>query len=201
MARDFFDAITNWDPIKEIVPIAMQKFNMDLASAKFKMAEDSFNRVKDANLRQIKNTYDFYNELKADPNMPIDKMMNLGLRTRQITPEQVVKNKMEAGKIFPFGASGGRVYKKTTGEVTSEKPVTPEKPQLSESGKLNQERSNLTKALLTEQDEDKQIAISNRIQEIDSEIETKKTTHLIILIKKIALFRLLQKPCKFLKEI
>ena len=40
MAKDFFDAVNNYDPIKEVVPLAMEKFKMDMETSKFNMMKE-----------------------------------------------------------------------------------------------------------------------------------------------------------------
>ena len=86
--KGFFDVVNSYDPIKEVVPLAIQKFHMDMERSKFKILEDQANRATTAALTEISNKKAFVDKFKElGPNPSLDQVIGAMVETGHNLPE------------------------------------------------------------------------------------------------------------------
>ena len=171
MAKDFFDALTNYDPVKEIVPLAFHKFQMDMEQSKLNMAKDQYEREKNAQVLDITRKNAFAEAVKAKGTniTPMD-LLTIGAQTQAIGPSEIIKEAATISKPISIGRGGLA----TSGGVPipGTIPQTADKP-LSDIGKLQFDKDRLLKMGMSE-DHPSVKAINDEIKK-KSESKEKET--------------------------
>jgi hypothetical protein len=125
MAKEFFDIVNSYDPTKEIIPLAMKKFEMDMHQSKLDMEKDVFQRAKDKELEAITNKNAMATWIKEKtapqqdttgdvmaastglgksdmpemaPKLSTDDIMNKAMEFNLLSPLDYVKEKIAAKK-------------------------------------------------------------------------------------------------------
>ena len=77
MPKDFFDVVNSFDPTKEVVDLAMKKFQMDNEKAKFDMVKSEFDKKQAMDAEELASKNEFMTGLKGmftpDPEMTVPK--------------------------------------------------------------------------------------------------------------------------------
>lgn len=129
----FFDT---FNP-EAIVPLALKKFDLDMKAKQLGILADKHNMEVEASARKLAQEQEWSNFMNPPP-MEIVENGQINRVPIKRTPIEVMEGALARGRVKPeeyfkaitekpekFGASAGRVYSTTTGQVVSEKPEGP----------------------------------------------------------------------------
>lgn len=118
---DFFDKLTNYDPVKEVVPLALQKFHLDMEQDKFDLIKRDAELERTVKLDQINKNTQLSDWFKSHPNAtPLDMLTARGSITGD---EKALATLVSAQK--PVAVRPGGALVSPTGEKIFEQPATP----------------------------------------------------------------------------